>query len=100
MGQANSSLGTPIRVTDISQKDRIVGTIYGQCIGDAIGLLTEFMTKREAKVVRCFCNFLNFKYFASTFTSTQCPITHNQAHTTHTGDLGAIQRSNYLRLAG
>eukprot|EP00795_Rhopilema_esculentum_P012957 gene12957-3720_t len=27
----------------------IYGTIYGQCIGDAIGLLTEFMIKAEAK---------------------------------------------------
>jgi len=32
--------------------DRILATIYGQCIGDAIGLLTEFLTKREAKRVR------------------------------------------------
>ena len=28
--------------------DRIKATIYGNCIGDAIGLLTEFMTKKEA----------------------------------------------------
>ena len=28
--------------------DHILGTIYGNCIGDAIGLLTEFMTKKEA----------------------------------------------------
>lgn len=32
--------------------DRILATIYGQCIGDAIGLLTEFLTKREAELVR------------------------------------------------
>ena len=31
---------------------RILATIYGQCIGDAIGLLTEFLTKREAELVR------------------------------------------------
>ena len=31
--------------------DRFYGTIYGNCIGDAIGLLTEFMTKEEAAKV-------------------------------------------------
>ncbi|CAC5424615.1 unnamed protein product [Mytilus coruscus] len=30
--------------------DRILATIYGQCIGDAIGLLTEFLSKSEAKL--------------------------------------------------
>ncbi|CAC5424616.1 unnamed protein product [Mytilus coruscus] len=30
--------------------DRILATIYGQCIGDAIGLLTEFLSKDEAKM--------------------------------------------------
>ncbi|XP_034039930.1 ADP-ribosylarginine hydrolase Tri1-like [Thalassophryne amazonica] len=29
--------------------DRVKGCIYGNCIGDAIGLLTEFMIKDEAK---------------------------------------------------
>nr|XP_002733515.1 PREDICTED: uncharacterized protein LOC100373659 [Saccoglossus kowalevskii] len=29
--------------------DNILGTIYGNCIGDAIGLLTEFMDKHEAR---------------------------------------------------
>ncbi|KAM7442120.1 hypothetical protein ABFA07_008860 [Porites harrisoni] len=28
--------------------DRLYGTIYGNCIGDAIGLLTEFMNKTKA----------------------------------------------------
>ena len=32
--------------------DQIKGVLYGNCIGDAIGLLTEFMDKREAKHVR------------------------------------------------
>lgn len=31
--------------------DRIKGTIYGNCIGDAIGLLTEFMSKKEAELI-------------------------------------------------
>ncbi|GFR87266.1 ADPribosylglycohydrolase superfamily protein [Elysia marginata] len=30
-------------------KDQMLATIYGQCVGDALGLLTEFMTKDEAK---------------------------------------------------
>ncbi|XP_033106592.1 uncharacterized protein LOC117108617 isoform X2 [Anneissia japonica] len=29
-------------------KDHVLGTIYGNCIGDAIGLLTEFMNKEQA----------------------------------------------------
>ncbi|XP_033745095.1 ADP-ribosyl-[dinitrogen reductase] glycohydrolase-like [Pecten maximus] len=29
--------------------NRILGTIFGQCVGDAIGLLTEFLTKKECK---------------------------------------------------
>ena len=33
--------------------DRIKGVIYGNCIGDAIGLLTEFMTKSKAAEVNC-----------------------------------------------
>lgn len=32
--------------------DHIKGVIYGNCIGDAIGLLTEFMSKSEAAHVR------------------------------------------------
>ncbi|XP_077977964.1 ADP-ribosylarginine hydrolase Tri1-like [Glandiceps talaboti] len=31
-------------------RNRILGTIYGNCIGDAIGLLTEFMSKEEVEV--------------------------------------------------
>lgn len=31
--------------------DQIKGVIYGNCIGDAIGLLTEFMSKDMAKKV-------------------------------------------------
>ena len=31
--------------------DRINGVIYGNCIGDAIGLLTEFMSKEQARMV-------------------------------------------------
>ncbi|XP_078677179.1 uncharacterized protein LOC144913913 [Branchiostoma floridae x Branchiostoma belcheri] len=32
-------------------RDRLYGTIYGQCIGDAVGLLTEFMTRNQAAQV-------------------------------------------------
>ena len=38
--------------------DRIKATIYGNCIGDAIGLLTEFMTKKEAIDVSFSISFL------------------------------------------
>ena len=31
--------------------DQIEATVLGQCIGDTIGLLTEFMIKEEAKKV-------------------------------------------------
>ena len=41
----NSSLSKEVLL------DRIRGTIYGNCIGDAIGLLTEFMSKKEAMYV-------------------------------------------------
>lgn len=29
--------------------------LYGQCVGDALGLLTEFLTKKEAKQASSFC---------------------------------------------
>ncbi|XP_035675986.1 uncharacterized protein LOC118415448 [Branchiostoma floridae] len=32
-------------------RDRLYGTVYGQCIGDAVGLLTEFMTRTQAAQV-------------------------------------------------
>ncbi len=31
--------------------DHIKGTIYGNCAGDAIGLLSEFMWKKQAQKV-------------------------------------------------
>ena len=37
--------------------DRIKGVIYGNCIGDAIGLLTEFLDKEEAQRVNGVQNF-------------------------------------------
>ncbi|XP_070558794.1 ADP-ribosyl-[dinitrogen reductase] glycohydrolase-like [Ptychodera flava] len=37
-------------VMDNELIDRILGTIYGNCIGDAIGLLTEFMSKEEGNM--------------------------------------------------
>lgn len=41
--------------------DRLYGTIYGNCIGDAIGLLTEFMNKTKAISV----SFFSFLLFLS-----------------------------------
>lgn len=32
-------------------REQIIATIYGQCIGDAIGLLTEFMSQEQARYV-------------------------------------------------
>ena len=34
--------------------DHLKGVIYGNCVGDAIGLLTEFMSKKEAQHVSCY----------------------------------------------
>jgi ADP-ribosylglycohydrolase len=31
--------------------DRILGTLYGNALGDAYGLATEFMTKKEAREI-------------------------------------------------
>ena len=45
------STSSSIGLESISVLDQIYGTIYGQCIGDAIGLLTEFMLKKDAKLV-------------------------------------------------
>ncbi|CAD5116266.1 DgyrCDS5173 [Dimorphilus gyrociliatus] len=36
-------------------KDRIISIVYGNCIGDALGLLTEFLNKKE-------CHFYYLKY--------------------------------------
>ena len=44
---------------DLQLENKILGCIYGNCIGDAIGLLTEFMTKKEASQVDI-CNTLVF----------------------------------------
>ena len=34
-------------------RDQIIATLYGQCMGDAIGLLSEFFDKEQAAQV-CF----------------------------------------------
>lgn len=36
--------------------DQIYAIVYGHCIGDAIGLLTENLTKEEAKKVLYYYN--------------------------------------------
>jgi len=46
-----SKIRIPENATSLPKKElinRIKGLIYGSCIGDAIGLATEFMTKEEA----------------------------------------------------
>lgn len=42
-------------------EDRILGTIYGQCIGNAIGLLTTYMPAANCKKVSM--KFYCFTYF-------------------------------------
>ena len=41
--------------------DKIKGTIYGNCLGDAVGLATEFMTKEYA--MRSYKRPLSFSKF-------------------------------------
>ena len=36
----------------LEEENQIKAVLYGQCIGDAIGLLTEFLPKEDAKKVR------------------------------------------------
>ena len=36
---------------DADLLDNVLGTIYGNCIGDAIGLITEFLDKRQVRNV-------------------------------------------------
>ena len=49
---------------DDELKQRILGVIYGNACGDAIGLLTEFMNEREAKIV---CLIFIFSIFSIHF---------------------------------
>ena len=37
--------------TEDHVENHVIGTLYGHCMADAIGLLTEFMTKQEAEQV-------------------------------------------------
>ena len=55
------STSSSIGLESISVLDQIYGTLYGQCIGDAIGLLTEFMVKKDAKLVGNLPYRLNFR---------------------------------------
>ncbi|KAL3868565.1 hypothetical protein ACJMK2_041366 [Sinanodonta woodiana] len=49
-----------MRTDDVSREEQIKTTVYGQCIGDAIGLLTEFMTKSEAHHAYGNCRYLTY----------------------------------------
>lgn len=52
MDQTSFDLIKVPTVTDVElRNDQIRATLYGQCVGDAIGLLTEFLTKKDAKKV-------------------------------------------------
>ncbi|XP_046841598.1 ADP-ribosylarginine hydrolase Tri1-like [Xenia sp. Carnegie-2017] len=44
----------------LTLEDQIKGVLYGNCIGDAIGLLTEFMSKRDAR--ECYGQYQNLEY--------------------------------------
>lgn len=41
-------------MADFDIESHMLATMYGNCIGDAIGLLTEFMIKVEAEKVHHF----------------------------------------------
>ena len=47
-------------------EDQIRAVIYGQCVGDALGLLTEFMPKKEAKSVSIFHIYSLYRTFTLT----------------------------------
>ncbi|KAL3868580.1 hypothetical protein ACJMK2_041381 [Sinanodonta woodiana] len=46
--------------TDPELDEQIFATLYGQCIGDAIGLLTEFMSRRKAD--KCYGHIKKLEY--------------------------------------
>lgn len=48
-------------VPHISTNSRILGTIFGNCAGDAIGLLTEFLVKEDAIKVSFFIMYFLIK---------------------------------------
>ena len=49
-GNSTNAGNEPHARTD-DRREQIFATIYGQCIGDAIGLLTEFLTMEQANYV-------------------------------------------------
>ena len=52
-GCCKTVIGFHLFQASFSVEDHIRATVYGNAIGDAIGLLTEFMTEEEAKEVNC-----------------------------------------------
>lgn len=40
-------MGIMMVSTSLRLKERFLGTIFGQAVGDALGLSTEFMSKQE-----------------------------------------------------
>ncbi len=61
-------------------EDHIRGTLYGNCVGDAIGLLTEFMEKPKVKQVKALSNILYVFTYLYNVQILAAPPTHKLKH--------------------